>query len=101
MSEDSNEVNDVLQHTVSGGVAVNDVMSQIAVTGLPFGGLEQSGMGRYRGKASMDTVSHRRFVVTVPTSEEYESTLEWRYADGDADEKLKFVKDNLKVKLET
>lgn len=58
-------------------------------------------MGRYRGKASIDTFSHCRSVVTVPTSEEYESTLEWRYADGDADEKLKFVKEHLEVKLES
>lgn len=33
---------------------------------MPFGGVGTSGQGSYRGKASFDTFTHRRSVVTTP-----------------------------------
>lgn len=53
----------ILRSTSSGGVAVNDVMVHIAVEGLPFGGVGESGIGSYHGRASFDTFSHRKSVL--------------------------------------
>jgi acyl-CoA reductase-like NAD-dependent aldehyde dehydrogenase len=100
MTEDQDEAQYMLQHTRSGGMAINDVMAHVAVTSLPFGGFGQSGMGSYRGKASIDTFSHLKSVATVATSNEFEGLLEWRYATGDREEKFKFFKANLEARLE-
>ena len=38
--------------------------------------------------------------MIVPTTKDFEGLLEWRYADGDLDEKYKIFKANLEGKLE-
>ena len=53
----------VLEQTRSGGVCINDTISHILGNDLPFGGLGDSGMGAYRGKAGFDAFSHRRSVM--------------------------------------
>jgi aldehyde dehydrogenase (NAD+) len=53
----------VIAETRSGGVCINDTVSQILGNDLPFGGLGESGMGAYRGKAGFDAFSHRRAVL--------------------------------------
>ncbi len=53
----------VLSATSSGGAAVNDVVIQETIAGLPFGGIGDSGMGRYHGRAGFDTFSHQRSIV--------------------------------------
>ncbi len=53
----------VLAATSSGGAAVNDVVIQEIIAGLPFGGIGDSGIGRYHGKAGFDTFSHKRSIV--------------------------------------
>ncbi len=57
----------VLARTSSGGVTVNHVLIHLAVPSLPFGGVGDSGMGAYHGKASFDTFSHRKSVLLKPT----------------------------------
>jgi aldehyde dehydrogenase (NAD+) len=57
----------VLAETRSGGVCVNDVVSHMIGTGLPFGGLDESGMGSYHGRAGFDTFSHQRAVLRRAT----------------------------------
>jgi len=53
----------VLEQTRSGGVCINDTISQIVARELPFGGLGESGLGAYHGRASFDCFSHRRAVM--------------------------------------
>lgn len=53
----------VLSETSSGGACVNDTVVQLTVPGLPFGGVGQSGMGAYHGKATFDTFTHYRSVL--------------------------------------
>lgn len=57
----------VLAETRSGGVCVNDVVSHMIGTGLPFGGLGESGLGAYHGRAGFDTFSHDRAVLRRAT----------------------------------
>ena len=53
----------VLHETSSGGACINDTVIH-ETTGLPFGGVGESGMGKYHGKAGFDTFSHERSVIT-------------------------------------
>lgn len=57
----------VLDMTSSGGACLNDVIMHIANDSLPFGGVGNSGMGRYHGRDSLYSFSHRRSVVVTPT----------------------------------
>ncbi|MGA9377251.1 MAG: aldehyde dehydrogenase, partial [Phormidium sp.] len=53
----------ILQKTSSGGVCLNDTIMHIGVTELPFGGVGNSGIGSYHGKASFDAFSHQKSVL--------------------------------------
>jgi aldehyde dehydrogenase (NAD+) len=53
----------VLAETRSGGVCVNDTISHIIGSDLPFGGVGESGMGTYHGRAGFECFSHRRSVL--------------------------------------
>jgi aldehyde dehydrogenase (NAD+) len=67
-AEDDAVVDRVLEQTTSGGVCVNATLFHIAVPGLPFGGVGESGTGAYHGRASFDTFSHAKSVLAKPTS---------------------------------
>lgn len=66
----------LLQGTSSGGVCFNDVVMQVGVPDLPFGGVGKSGMGRYHGQAGFETFSHQRSVLRRP----FWLDLPFRYA---------------------
>lgn len=70
----------------SGGVCVNDVIMQITEHSLPFGGVGESGMGRYHGKLSFDTFSHFKSVLIRRRAE-----LNVKYPPH-TEKKLRFVK---------
>jgi aldehyde dehydrogenase (NAD+) len=53
----------VLRATRSGGVCINDTIVHMIGKHLPFGGLGDSGLGSYHGKASFDCFTHYRSVV--------------------------------------
>jgi aldehyde dehydrogenase (NAD+) len=67
-AEDQAVIDRVVANTSSGGVGVNVTLLQIALPGLPFGGVGPSGMGAYHGKAGFDTFSHRKAVFQRPTA---------------------------------
>ena len=58
---------EVIRRTSSGGACINDTIMHIANENLPFGGVGNSGMGRYHGRESFEAFSHRRSVVVTPT----------------------------------
>ncbi len=51
----------------SGGVCINDTVSQLIPKELPFGGRGASGWGASHGKAGFDEFSHHRSVLTRST----------------------------------
>ncbi len=53
----------ILENTHSGGVCINDVMTQVAVDDMPFGGVGPSGMGHYHGKEGFLNFSKAKGVV--------------------------------------
>ena len=56
-------VTDVLANTTSGGVTVNNCVMHAAQPNLPFGGVNNSGMGRYHGVHGFRELSHERAVL--------------------------------------
>ncbi|MBR5835527.1 MAG: aldehyde dehydrogenase [Bacteroidales bacterium] len=56
---------DIVRRTSSGGGCINDVIMHIANENIPFGGVGNSGMGRYHGKESFDAFSHTRSIVAT------------------------------------
>lgn len=58
---------DILAKTTSGGACINDTLMHITNHNLPFGGVGNSGMGKYHGKESFLAFSNKRAVVTTPT----------------------------------
>ena len=62
-SKDEGVVERVTASTRSGGVCVNDTVVHITGFELPFGGVGDSGMGRYRGKSGFETFTRERVVL--------------------------------------
>lgn len=58
---------DIISKTSSGGGCINDVIMHIANENAPFGGVGNSGMGRYHDKDSFDAFSHTRTIVSTGT----------------------------------
>ena len=56
-----------LRRASFGGGCVNDTIIHLATSRMPFGGVGNSGMGGYHGKASFDTFSHRKSIVEKST----------------------------------
>jgi aldehyde dehydrogenase (NAD+) len=56
----------VVDRTSAGGVTLNHALLHLAVPDLPFGGVGESGMGTYHGKAGFDVFSHRKPVFNKP-----------------------------------
>jgi aldehyde dehydrogenase (NAD+) len=50
-----------------GGGAVNDAVMHLANANLPFGGVGESGMGSYHGKAGFDSFSHFKSIYSHST----------------------------------
>lgn len=59
-----------IRGTSSGAVGFNAALIQQTVIGLPFGGVGESGMGRYRGKAGFTTLSNEKAVLSKPLKPE-------------------------------
>lgn len=57
---DNEDVSYVRNHTVSGGVSVNEVVLHVAQHELPFGGVGHSGTGAYHGKWGFERMSHMK-----------------------------------------
>ncbi|KFW02985.1 Aldehyde dehydrogenase family 3 member B1, partial [Fulmarus glacialis] len=57
---DSKVVNQVLERTSSGGFCGNDTLMHVTLTSLPFGGIGNSGLGKYHSKFTFDTFTHHR-----------------------------------------
>ncbi|KAK4486006.1 hypothetical protein RD792_008667 [Penstemon davidsonii] len=77
----------ILQETSSGSVTFNDAIIQFICDALPFGGVGQSGFGRYHGKFSFDTFSHEKAVL----HRSFFLELEPRYPPWN-DFKLEFIR---------
>lgn len=70
-SESKKKIKYVLTSTTSGGVTINDTIIHVANTNLPFGGVGNSGVGKYHGKESFETFTHNKSVMKRGTFIEF------------------------------
>ncbi|KAJ8377572.1 hypothetical protein AAFF_G00255900 [Aldrovandia affinis] len=56
----------MIAETSSGGVTANDVLMHYTLPSLPFGGVGNSGMGRYHGRHTFEQLSHLRACLVKP-----------------------------------
>ena len=61
-SNNRNNIDRILSRTSSGGVTINGFFSHYLETQLPFGGVNQSGMGSYHGVFGFKAFSHERAI---------------------------------------
>lgn len=66
-SENKTAQNQVLNCCRFGGGCINDTIIHLATSAMPFGGVGESGMGGYHGKAGFETFSHYRSIVDKKT----------------------------------
>ena len=57
---------EMLRRTTSGGACINDTIMHFANSKLPFGGVGNSGVGRYHGAESFRVFSNLRAVIDSP-----------------------------------
>ncbi|MEH7508971.1 aldehyde dehydrogenase [Priestia megaterium] len=62
-SEDEAIQDHILNSVSFGGASINDTINHMTSHYLPFGGVGDSGMGAYHGKASFDTFSHAKSIL--------------------------------------
>ena len=62
-SADAERAERVARQLRCGGVSINNVMATEATPALPFGGVGESGMGRYKGVAGLRTFTNAQAVV--------------------------------------
>lgn len=61
---ENNQIGEKVINRLSfGGGCINDTLSHVGNTRLPFGGIGNSGMGSYHGKAGFDTFSHYKSIL--------------------------------------
>ena len=66
-SENKTAQSQVLNCCRFGGGCINDTVIHLATSAMPFGGVGESGMGGYHGKAGFETFSHYRSIVDKKT----------------------------------
>ncbi|MGP9501704.1 aldehyde dehydrogenase family protein [Specibacter sp. AOP5-B1-6] len=67
-SDDAGVRKDFTEQTSSGALNFGVPVAHLSVPELPFGGVGESGMGRYHGQHSIDTFSHHKAVLDKPLS---------------------------------
>ncbi len=66
-SSDKSHINRVISELSYGGGCVNDCIIHLATSNMGFGGVGESGMGSYHGKAGFDTFTHYKSIVDKKT----------------------------------
>ena len=66
-TEDKRVKEKILKKCRFGGGCINDVVIHLATSEMPFGGVGESGMGSYHGKAGFEEFSHTRSIVDKKT----------------------------------
>ncbi len=66
-SQDQAAIRRVTEECCFGGGCINDTVIHLATTQMGFGGVGESGMGAYHGKAGFDAFSHYKSIVNKKT----------------------------------
>ena len=66
-SQDRARIREVTERCDYGGGCINDTIIHLATSEMGFGGVGESGMGAYHGKAGFEAFSHRKSIVDKKT----------------------------------
>ena len=66
-AQDKAVIRTVTSRCIYGGGCVNDCVIHLATSRMGFGGVGESGMGEYHGKAGFDTFTHYKSIVDKKT----------------------------------
>ena len=66
-SQDKKHIKKVTEQLRYGGGCINDTIIHLATSEMGFGGVGESGMGDYHGKAGFDAFSHTKSIVDKKT----------------------------------
>ena len=66
-AEDKHLIREVTRRCRYGGGCINDCIIHLATSHMGFGGVGESGMGAYHGKAGFDAFSHQKSIVDKKT----------------------------------
>lgn len=66
-SQDQKRIREVTSRLSYGGGCVNDVVIHLATNEMGFGGVGESGMGAYHGRAGFEAFSHTKSIVDKKT----------------------------------
>lgn len=66
-SKDQANIEKVMKTVGFGGGCINDTIIHLATSAMPFGGLQESGMGGYHGYEGFKTFSHYKSIVNKKT----------------------------------
>ncbi|MET0786084.1 MAG: aldehyde dehydrogenase, partial [Paenisporosarcina sp.] len=66
-SENEKAISYFLEELPFGGGCINDTISHVGSTHMPFGGVGPSGMNAYHGKASFETFTHAKSILKKST----------------------------------
>lgn len=66
-SADKKRIRQVTARCAYGGGCINDTIIHLATSEMGFGGVGESGMGAYHGKAGFDAFSHTKSIVNKKT----------------------------------
>jgi hypothetical protein len=74
-TDDKQKAIKAAKQIVTGGVAINNVLTSSANFALPFGGAKQSGIGRYHGSYGLHTFSNIKAVMFEKGSKDHD--IQW------------------------
>ena len=84
-SQNKQRIREVSARLDFGGGCINDTIIHLATSHLPFGGVGESGMGSYHGKAGFAAFSHQKAIVDKKTwldlpmrYQPYKKGLNWK-----------------------
>ncbi len=61
-SENKKHIDETIERCAFGGGCINDTIMQIAINSFGFGGVGESGMGSYHGRAGFNAFSHKKSI---------------------------------------
>lgn len=85
-SSDHQNQQKIISEISFGGGCINDTLSHLGNPRLPFGGIGNSGLGNYHGKAGFDAFCHKKSILKKPVWPD----IPLRYPPYDG--KLKWIK---------
>ncbi|VEU75264.1 NAD-dependent aldehyde dehydrogenase domain-containing protein [Mycoplasmopsis maculosa] len=89
-SKNNKNIEQIINNIQSGGVGINDTILQIANNNLGFGGVGNSGIGRYHGKDGFESFSQIRNIVK--TNNKWDLNIRYKYLGNEKKKIKKIIK---------